>query len=83
GIDCLSGATSITMEQLSTEICQPGGALNTVDKHQTIHRIVNSPEWKEPAMSLHIYSMPIDSCVVFDLDEQKCWRRDLGYDNRG
>ena len=83
GIDCLSGATSITMEQLSTEICEPGGALNTVDKHQTIHRIVNPPEWNEPAMSLHIYSMPIDSCVVFDLDQQKCWRRDLGYDNDG
>ena len=81
GIDCLAGATSMTMEKLSSEICVPGGPLNTVDKHQTIHRIVNPPEWNERALSLHIYSMPIESCVVFDLEDQKCSRRNLTYDN--
>ncbi|HUP63963.1 MAG TPA: cysteine dioxygenase family protein [Thermoanaerobaculia bacterium] len=81
GIDCLAGASSITMEKISSELCVPGGPLNTVDKHQTIHRILNAPEWNEKAVSLHIYSLPIESCVVFDLDAQKCVRRNLGYDN--
>lgn len=81
GIDCIAGASTITMEKLTTEICEPGGPLNTVDKHQTIHRIVNPPEWNERAMSLHIYSLPIESCVVFNMEEQKCVRRDLKYDN--
>lgn len=81
GIDCLAGASSMTMEKLGSETCVPGGPLNTVDKHQTIHRIVNPAEWNERAMSLHIYSMPIESCVVFDLEGQKCFRRDLTYDN--
>ena len=32
-------------------------------------------------MSVHVYSRPIDSCVVFDLEAQRCFRRDLKYDN--
>jgi cysteine dioxygenase len=81
GMDCLAGATRIEMKQLGTEVCVPGGPLNTVDKTQTIHRIKNLPEWDEPAVSLHVYSRPIDSCVVFDLEGQQCFRRDLKYDN--
>jgi len=81
GMDCLAGATRIEMKQLGTELCVPGGPLNTVDKKQTIHRIKNLPEWNERAVSLHVYSRPIDSCVVFDLETQTCARRDLKYDN--
>jgi cysteine dioxygenase len=58
----------------------PGGPLNTVDKTQTIHRIMNPAEWNERAVSMHIYSLPIDSCVVFDIETQRCFRRDLKYD---
>jgi cysteine dioxygenase type I len=81
GMDCLAGATRIEMKHLETELCVPGGPLNTVDKTQTIHRIKNLAEWDEPAVSMHIYSRPIDSCVVFDLEAGKCFRRDLKYDN--
>jgi cysteine dioxygenase len=80
GIDCLAGASAISMETLDTELVEPGGALNTVDKHHTIHRISNLPEWDQRAVSLHIYSRPIDSCVVFDMDASRCFRRDLKYD---
>ena len=81
GIDCLAGATEIELERLSAETCMPGGPLNTVDKQQTIHRIRNPRERNERAVSLHIYSLPIDSCVVFDVEGQRCYRRELGYDN--
>ena len=81
GIDCLAGATEIEMEKVGEEVCEPGGLLNTVDKTQTIHRIINPAEWNERAVSLHIYSQPIDSCVVFDLEQQRCTRRDLSYDH--
>ncbi|HUP44203.1 MAG TPA: cysteine dioxygenase family protein [Thermoanaerobaculia bacterium] len=81
GMDCLAGATRIEMEHLHDEVAIPGGPLNTVDKTQTIHRIINSAEWNERALSLHIYSLPIDSCVVFDMEAQRCYRRDLSYDN--
>jgi cysteine dioxygenase len=81
GIDCLAGATRIEMQQLNTEVAVAGGPLNTVDKTQTIHRILNPEEWNERAVSMHVYSLPIDSCVVFDLEKQTCFRRDLTYDN--
>lgn len=80
GLDCLAGATRIEMEHLDTELVAPGGPLNTVDKTQTIHRIKNLPEWNERAVSMHVYSRPIDSCVMFDMDAQHCVRRDLKYD---
>jgi cysteine dioxygenase len=81
GMDCLAGATRIEMEHLHDELAVPGGPLNTVDKTQTIHRILNPAEWNERALSMHVYSRPIDSCVVFDMDAQRCFRRDLKYDN--
>jgi cysteine dioxygenase len=81
GIDCLAGATKIEMERLENEMAIPGGPLNTVDKTQTIHRIRNLAEWNEGAISMHVYSRPIDSCVVFDMEAQRCYRRDLKYDN--
>ncbi len=81
GMDCLAGATRIEMQAMGTEMCVPGGPLNTVDKTQTIHRIKNLEEWGEPAVSMHIYSRPIDSCVVFDIEAGRCFRRDLKYDN--
>lgn len=81
GMDCIAGATQIEMEHLNDEYAVPGGPLNTVDKTQTIHRIVNKPEWNERAVSMHVYSRPIDSCVVFDVAGQRCFRRDLKYDN--
>jgi cysteine dioxygenase len=81
GMDCLAGATKIDMQHLENELAIPGGPLNTVDKTQTIHRIQNLAEWNERAVSMHIYSRPIDSCVVFDMENQRCYRRDLKYDN--
>jgi cysteine dioxygenase len=81
GMDCLAGATKIDMEHLQNELAIPGGPLNTVDKTQTIHRIRNLAEWNERAVSMHVYSRPIDSCVVFDMEAQRCYRRDLKYDN--
>lgn len=81
GLDCLAGATNIEMEHIGSEYAIPGGPLNTVDKRQTIHRIQNLAEWNQKAASLHVYSRPIDSCVVFDLENQRCYRRDLKYDN--
>lgn len=81
GIDCIAGATEIEMELLDREVVAPWSAVNTVDKTQTIHRILNPDD--TPAVSLHIYSQPIDSCVVFDMENQTCRRRDLSYDRVG
>jgi cysteine dioxygenase type I len=79
GMDCLAGATRIEMKQLGTELCVPGGPLNTVDKRQTIHRIKNLPEWNERAVSLHVYSFPFNTCVVYSPEKHTCGVIELHY----
>jgi cysteine dioxygenase len=81
GLDCLGGATQITMERLGRKEWAGSDAVATVDKIQTIHRISND-EKGEGAISLHIYSKPFDSCIAFDLENQRCFRRALSYYSR-
>jgi cysteine dioxygenase len=77
GMDCLAGATELDLDRREIEECFAGGPVNTVDKVQTIHQVVM--QGKEPALSLHIYSRPIDSCVAFDLEKRSCYRRQLSF----
>jgi cysteine dioxygenase len=80
GLDCLAGATELDLERREVQECYPGGPINTVYKVQTIHQVVVQGE--EPALSLHIYSRPIDSCVAFDLENRRCYRRQLSFYSR-
>ncbi len=80
GMDCLAGATELDLERRDVQECYPGGPINTVDKVQTIHQVV--VQGNEPALSLHIYSRPIDSCVAFDLANRRCYRRQLSFYSR-
>jgi len=77
GLDCLAGATELDIDRREVQECYPGGAVNTVDTVQTIDQVV--VQGREPVVSLHIYSRPIDSCVAFDLEQRRCYRRELSY----
>jgi cysteine dioxygenase len=79
GIDCLGGATRIELERLRTDECSVRGGIVTVDKLQTIHQIENEDKALAGCISLHIYSKPFDSCVAFDLEKHRCFRRTLHY----
>ena len=46
------------------------GFLCHVRAGETVHQIRN--EGDEPAMSLHIYSRPIDTCVIYDVVNKTC-----------
>lgn len=80
GLDCLAGATELDLDRREVQECYPGGPVNTVDKEQTIHQVV--VQGREPALSLHIYSRPIDSCVAFDIENRRCYRRQLSFFSR-
>ncbi|HKE01707.1 MAG TPA: cysteine dioxygenase family protein [Planctomycetota bacterium] len=83
GIDCVAGATQIDLRAKPTVRATVGGPVATVSKTQTIHQIECPPDVGELTASIHIYSRPIDSCVMFDLVHQRCARRDLKYDSVG
>lgn len=76
GLDCLAGSEHTKLEVVREIDACTGGQVLTADKLQTIHRLYNHDE---PAVSLHIYSRPIDSCVAFDMEKQACYRRTLAY----
>jgi len=76
GIDCLAGSEHTKLEVVREIEACAGGTVLTADKLQTIHRLYN---FNESAVSIHIYSRPIDSCVAFDMEQQHCYRRQLAY----
>ena len=82
GMDCLAGATQIDLDRLETMVCSDSGPVYTVDKSQTIHQIDNSDKARSGCVSLHVYSLPIDSCVGFDMEHQRCFRKTLHYYSR-
>jgi cysteine dioxygenase len=82
GIDCLGGATEIDLDRVNTMTAYERGPIYTVDKLHTIHQIECADNAKAGAVSLHIYSLPIDSCVAFDMEHQRCFRRSLAYYSR-
>jgi cysteine dioxygenase len=77
GMDCLAGATELDLQRVEVQESFPGGPVNTVDKEQTIHQVV--VQGREPVVSVHVYSRPIDSCVAFDVEGRRCYRRQLRY----
>jgi hypothetical protein len=34
-----------------------------------VHQVLNLPEFRERAVSLHLYSKPFDSCEVYSLEK--------------
>jgi cysteine dioxygenase len=76
-IDCLGGATELQIDKVRTVACAEGTGMVTVDKLQTIHQIENAGT--TGCVSLHVYSKPFDSCIAFDLEKQRCYRRQLSY----
>ncbi len=77
GLDCVAGATEIRLSREHVETCGRGGQVNAIDRERTIHQVAVVGE--EPVVSVHIYSRPIDSCVAFDLEAPRCYRRQLRY----
>ncbi len=59
-----------------------GNAVVTVDAQRGVHRLGNpaAPSSGENAISLHVYSTPIDSCLVFDPASGDTQRRSIGFD---
>jgi cysteine dioxygenase len=77
GIDCLAGSDHTHLKIVREIEACAGGPIVTADKLQTIHRLYNLSKTHEKAISIHIYSRPIDSCVAFDMEKNHCYRRQL------
>jgi len=50
-----------------------------VDPREPVHRVFNPREFNQRAVSLHVYSRPIDSCVVYSPERGTCGQITLRY----
>ena len=50
-----------------------------VDPLNPVHDVRNPREWNQRAVSLHVYSRPFDSCVVYSVEQGACGEIGLQY----
>jgi cysteine dioxygenase len=50
-----------------------------VDPKEPVHRVLNPREANQRAVSLHVYSRPFDSCVVYSPEQGTCGEIELHY----
>jgi cysteine dioxygenase len=50
-----------------------------VDPLEPVHRVVNPQEFNQRAVTLHVYSRPFDSCVVYSPEQGTCGDIKLHY----
>jgi len=60
--------TTCRLEATSSFLITPTSPLE-VDQEEPVHQVLNLAEWKERAVSLHIYSRPFNTCEVYSLEK--------------
>ena len=53
-----------------------------VDPLNPVHDVRNPREWNQRAVSLHVYSRPFDSCVVYSVEQGTCGEIGLQYTSK-
>src|SRR5215475_6242814 len=66
------------LETADTVEMRPGHPC-AVDPLEPVHRVVNPKEFNERAVSLHVYSRPFDTCVVYSPEQGTCGEIKLHY----
>lgn len=67
--DLQSGHSSLEpTDTVEMNIAQPCA----VDPADPVHRVVNPREFNQRAVSLHVYSRPFDTCVVYSPEQGTC-----------
>jgi len=64
--------TADTVEMNPTHPC-------AVDPLEPVHRVLNPREFQQRAVSLHVYSRPFDTCVVYSPEQGTCGEIRLHY----
>lgn len=68
---CKLEATN-TVEMNISEPC-------AVDPREPVHRVLNPRTFNQRAVSLHVYSRPFDTCVVYSAEQGTCGEIELHY----
>jgi hypothetical protein len=67
----------VDVELVASATCAADGSVAVVDRRRTTHQLANLKQSRHGSVSLHVYSKPIDCCVLFDEGNRSCQRRPL------
>jgi predicted metal-dependent enzyme (double-stranded beta helix superfamily) len=76
-----AGAPGFCELRLSDRVVMDPGHPTYVDPAEPIHAVLNLPEYRARATSLHVYSRPYDHCMVYAPEKSTCWEVPLFYDS--
>jgi cysteine dioxygenase len=74
-----SGVNTVELVQTTQFPLRSVGMVTWADKETEIHSVINLPEFHQRAISVHVYSRPFDSCMIYDLVKRQCQRIPLSY----
>jgi hypothetical protein len=71
----------VGLEATGAGVIDTIGAVATADRVRAIHQLGNpAAAGGDTAVTLHVYSLPHDRCLMFDVDARTCEPRDLAFD---
>ncbi len=71
----------VGLEPTGSGVISTVGAVASVDRERAIHRLGNPAQpGGDLTVTLHVYSLPHDTCLAFDLAARTCERRVLAFD---
>jgi cysteine dioxygenase len=65
----------VPADTIEMNIAQPCA----VDPREPVHRVLNPRQFDQRAVSLHVYSRPFDTCVVYSAEQGTCGEIQLHY----
>jgi hypothetical protein len=71
-------AGTCTLEKSDTVEMNPTRPC-AVDPNDPVHRVLNPKAFNERAVSLHVYSRPFNTCVVYSPEQGTCGEIELHY----
>ena len=80
-IDFDEGAMTCKLEPSSKYVIDPTHPA-AVDPTEPVHAVLNLAEFGKRALSVHVYSRPYDSCMIYQVETGRCWNRALDYTSR-
>ena len=78
-LGCDRSNRKVNLEEQSRIPMAAKGSMSVIDERDAIHRLKNDQKFDNRALSLHIYSKPITSCAVYDMETGKCRDKKLEY----
>lgn len=74
-----SSAGAVGLTKTHHFVMEGVGVVTWADEKKEIHSVSNSPDFQQRAVSVHVYSRPFDSCLIYDLENKQCQRVRLSY----